>query len=185
MCKFFSFVSKGDGKFLYFTKKDRELLIKDNKQNYNPNSHTSIVHKYISEDASTEDKCNKYEFFDGKFIIDQINTTDDSVKAEKWINKFVKTKKFINICLAVVTQNGLDVQYLSAEQRTPDVCMVAVKEDGYFIKFLNIYLKYHDFVIIFKLAVNNEKLIGMINFQVKLSIIYRTFYQISRLYLCN
>ena len=34
------------------------------------------------------------------------------------------------ICLAAVKQHGQSIQYLTDEQRTPEVCLVAVQQDG-------------------------------------------------------
>jgi hypothetical protein len=74
MCKFFSFISRGDGKFLYATadmRKDKLL--------YSPDSHTSLATHFFGKPDS-DDSCNKYEydFFTKVFTIDQINTKDDS-----------------------------------------------------------------------------------------------------------
>ena len=97
MCEFFSFTTKGDGIPKYFNAKLRKLINKG-KLNYNPDSHTSI-NDYHGIKGIAEDKTNKYEYIliYRKFVIDQINTTDDSVQCEKWVNKFIKTKKFTNI----------------------------------------------------------------------------------------
>ena len=58
-------------------------------------SHTSI-NDFFGYKGEAEDSLNRYEFiFDQLqgFRVDQINTTDDRALAEKWVKKFIKTKK--------------------------------------------------------------------------------------------
>ena len=98
MCNFFSFTTKGDGIPMYFNAKIRKQ-INEGKLSYSVDSHTSI-NDYFGLKGADEDKTNKYEFILGnphKFVIDQINTTDDSGKCRKWINKFFKSKEFSKI----------------------------------------------------------------------------------------
>ena len=88
MCIFFSVCSKGDGKLLYFNAKQRAELRKNNPKNYDPDSHTSIADFYGYTGAK-EDDLNKYAYrpLDQKFIIDQINTIDDSKMIEEKIKQ--------------------------------------------------------------------------------------------------
>jgi hypothetical protein len=88
MCKFFSLVSNGDGKALYFDAKIRQQ-IKDKKLSYEPDSHTSIA-DYFGFKAVKEDKLNKYEYnpITKVFTIDQKNNPkDDSEDIKKFCNK--------------------------------------------------------------------------------------------------
>ncbi len=99
MCDFFSFISDGSGKVYYADlelRKNQEFLKK-----YNPDSHTSLA-AYFLKDPVADDKVNKYEYSNGEFKVDQINVTDDSLDAEKWINDFVETEEFQEICLEAV-----------------------------------------------------------------------------------
>ena len=95
MCKFFSITTKGDGVPMYIPLKERKLIVAKKSKYENPDSHTSI-NEYFGLKGADEDKTNKYEFdyFKNKFIVDQINTTDDTHIIEKWFKKFLKTKEF-------------------------------------------------------------------------------------------
>ena len=64
MCKFFSFVSNGRGKYFYFDEKQREEL---KTSDYSIDSHTSIIKYYkkkglIANKKDIESQFNKYEF---------------------------------------------------------------------------------------------------------------------------
>ena len=78
MCKFFSGVSDGKGKFMYFDSKLRKECL-SGKLNYNPDSHTSIA-DYFGYKGKKEDVLNKYEYnpLTKVFEIDQLNSKDDS-----------------------------------------------------------------------------------------------------------
>ena len=78
MCKFFSGVSDGKGKFMYFDSKLRKECL-SGKLNYNPDSHTSIA-DYFGYKGKREDVLNKYEYnpLTKVFEIDQLNSKDDS-----------------------------------------------------------------------------------------------------------
>ena len=82
MCNFFSFVTKGSQKY-YFDWKQRQELLKNNPEDYEPDSHTSICHYHKLND----DKVNKYEYnpLSKKFKVDQINIKDDQAVAKKWV----------------------------------------------------------------------------------------------------
>ena len=78
MCKFFSGVSDGKGRFMYFDSKLRKECL-SGKLNYNPDSHTSIA-DYFGYKGKKEDVLNKYEYnpLTKVFEIDQLNSKDDS-----------------------------------------------------------------------------------------------------------
>ena len=90
MCEFFSFITNGCKKTMYFLPEDiNKIYEKDNPQNYQFNSHDSIASFY----GFNTDKCNKYEYnpYTKEFTIDQINSRkDDSEYAEKWVKDFFK-----------------------------------------------------------------------------------------------
>jgi hypothetical protein len=88
MCHFFSCVSDGKGRLFFFDAVQRASLRKNNPENYEPDSHTSIADFYGYKGAK-EDILNKYEFnpLTQEFVIDQINTKDDSVSVEKKLRK--------------------------------------------------------------------------------------------------
>ena len=117
MCKFFSFTTKGDGKAMYFNATQRRL-INEGKLNYQPDSHTSI-NDFHGFKGAAEDKTNKYEYIFGKgFIIDQINMTDDSNACKKWVEGFIKTKKFTAILgiLDTLYLSGCDLKGITLPQ---------------------------------------------------------------------
>ena len=97
MCQFFSFLSNGKGKYYYLNAEQRKEV--KGKNDLYPDSHSSIVEYYqkqgvLSNKNTVEDKFNKYEYnpLTKVFEIDQINTKDDSDKAENWvINLDLKT----------------------------------------------------------------------------------------------
>jgi len=78
MCKFFSLVSQGDGKPLYFDSKIRKKILKG-ELNYELDSHTSIT-DYFGFKGEKEDKLNKYEYnvWTKRIEIDDLRTKDDS-----------------------------------------------------------------------------------------------------------
>lgn len=84
MCEFFSFVTNGNGKPMYFGAEMRRKIIAGETEYQDTDSHTSIAH-YNGCRGRDEDGLNKYEFnpLTGKFIVDQLNTVDDSLLAEK------------------------------------------------------------------------------------------------------
>jgi hypothetical protein len=88
MCQFFSLVSNGDGKPLYFDAKLRKKILKK-ELSYEPDSHTSIA-DYFGFKAEKEDKLNKYEYnpFTKVFQVDQKNNpVDDSDKIRAFCSK--------------------------------------------------------------------------------------------------
>ena len=81
MCKFFSVVSNGDGKPLYFDAKDRKEIL-NKKLKYEADSHTSIA-DFFGYKGKKEDTLNKYEYspITRVFEIDQKNNpVDDSAE---------------------------------------------------------------------------------------------------------
>jgi len=94
MRQFFSLVSDGNGKIMFFDWKIRKQII-DGKLDREADSHTSIA-DYYGYKGLAEDKLNKYEynFLTGKFNIDQINTVDDSENVKKFCKK-LNSKKIV------------------------------------------------------------------------------------------
>ena len=84
MCKFFSFVTKGHKKY-YFDWDMRKTLMKDNPNDYQPDSHSSICAFFKLDD----DKVNKYEYnpLTKEFTVDQVNIKDNQGLAKKWVDK--------------------------------------------------------------------------------------------------
>jgi hypothetical protein len=85
MCQFFSLVSNGDGKPLYFDAKIRKQILKG-ELSYETDSHTSIA-DYFGFKGEKEDKLNKYEYnpLTKVFNIDQKNNPkDDSGEIKKF-----------------------------------------------------------------------------------------------------
>ena len=62
MCKFFSCVSDGKGKVLFFTPEEVVgILASGNKENYEINSHSSLM-KFKGINAKQEENWNKWEY---------------------------------------------------------------------------------------------------------------------------
>ena len=129
MCKFFSFVSDGRGKVYYFDAKHRRQM----PHSFSPDSHTSIATYFLKKPAA-DDRVNKFEYHAGMFQIDQINVQDDSAAAEAWIESFVKTNEWIELCMAAVSQDGRALEYV--KEQTPELCMAAVSQDGRALTFI-------------------------------------------------
>lgn len=89
MCNFFSFCSDGTGKVFYFNAEQRATLRVNNPNNYNPDSHTSIVHAN-GFSAAQEDRLNKGEWnpLTDRLIADQINTASDQEQVDHWLAEF-------------------------------------------------------------------------------------------------
>ena len=92
MCNFFSLVSDGNGKIMYFDWELRQRCLSGDlkKLSYNPDSHTSIA-DYFGYKGKDEDKLNKYEYnpMTKKFVVDQINTTDDRKEVKELCKKLI------------------------------------------------------------------------------------------------
>ena len=88
MCNFFTLVSKGDGIPLYFDYKIRKAIIEKRSVYSSTDSHTSVA-DYYGFKGKLEDKLNKYEYnlLTKEFVIDQLNTRDDSKEIEKFCRK--------------------------------------------------------------------------------------------------
>jgi hypothetical protein len=129
MCQFFSFVTKGDGKPIYFNAEERKALPDDVKVD----SHTTIAVTKLKH-VHADDKVNKYEYVNGEFVVDQINVEDDKEKAEKWITEFVKTDEFQEICLATVRKNGFVLKFV--KKPTEEICLEAMRNYGLALEFV-------------------------------------------------
>jgi hypothetical protein len=94
MCNFFSFVSDGRKCYYFDWELRKKILAGDSVlKNYQPDSHSSIA-AYHGFEGSKEDSLNKYEYNPilKKFVVDQINTIDDSESCERWVTKLDFTK---------------------------------------------------------------------------------------------
>ena len=97
MCKFFSCVSDGKGKTLFFTLEECvKIMSEGNKENFIFNSHTSIM-CYNNIKGLEEDKWNKWEYdVDNKKLkVDSLVTTNDSKKVKKIVEEYLKEKDII------------------------------------------------------------------------------------------
>ena len=97
MCKFFSCISNGKGKVLFFSLKDIEKIEKEgNQNNYNWNSHTSMA-DYYNIKCANEDKWNKWEYDNEKkeLKIDALNTFNDSESIKPIIEKYINENNAI------------------------------------------------------------------------------------------
>jgi hypothetical protein len=141
MCNFFSFVTKGDGKPIYFDLKTIKELEKDNPEDYNFNSHSSIVHKFISENPLIDDKVNKYEYIKGELIVDQINTKNDKNKVEKWIEHFAKSEEFYKLCEKAVENNIWALEFIPDHLKDYKLCEKAVENNSRALEFIPDHLK--------------------------------------------
>ena len=129
MCNFFSFVTKGDGKPIYFNAEERRALPDDVKVD----SHTTIAVTKLKH-VHADDKVNKYEYVNNELIVDQINVENDKEKAEAWIIEFVKTDEFLEICLEAVRNNGLALRYVM--EQTEAICLEAVRNNGWALRYV-------------------------------------------------
>jgi len=118
MCQFFSFVTNGRGKMMYF---DWDLRAKclAGELDYEPDSHSSIADHFGFKGAR-EDNLNKYEYnpLTQTFRVDQINTRDDSASAEKWVKKldFKKIVPQLNIHKIVHPFKGQKTRLRAADK---------------------------------------------------------------------
>jgi len=135
MCNFFSFISNGKGNVKYFTLEQRKQFYKNNPKQYKMDSHSSIASFYYGNNNS-DDKVNKYEFTINGFIIDQINVKDDSKQVEKWLNEFIKTEEYEELCKMLVEQNGIMLQYIPRKYRTKEICKLAVKQNCFSLYYV-------------------------------------------------
>ena len=92
MCRFFSFVSDGNGKYWYTDWEQRKKLDFDG----NCDSHSRIAER-AGFTGEREDRLNKYEFnpFSGEFRVDAINVEDDRVEAEDWVRNVLDFRKVV------------------------------------------------------------------------------------------
>jgi hypothetical protein len=99
MCNFFSCISNGEGKVLYFKIEDiAKIMAKGNPKEYEWNSHTSIAH-FHKLTPTQEDQWNKWEYnVDSKILqADQINTKNDNDKVLVAIQKYFNKKDIVFI----------------------------------------------------------------------------------------
>lgn len=97
MCMFFSAISNGKGKVLFFTVEEIvKEMVKGNPDEYNWNSHTSIAH-HNKLSSREEDKWNKWEYNPEKKEIkaDSLVVTDDRKEVVKSIQAYLKDKDVV------------------------------------------------------------------------------------------
>jgi len=87
MCHFFSFLSDAQGNFYYADWELRQSILRGEVKDAEPDSHSWLAKHFLKNAA--EDKLNKYEYnpLAKVFNVDQINTDDDRVSAEKWVRE--------------------------------------------------------------------------------------------------
>ena len=123
MCKFFSFVSDGNGNVFYFDAEDRKFQA-------NPDSHTTIAAHFFN-DAYADDHVNKYQLVWGEiFQVEQINIKDDSKSVQKWIKSFSKTKHFYDMCITSIQYEHADFHEIPHNLRTEEICDIAIQKNG-------------------------------------------------------
>jgi len=114
MCHFFSLVSNGDGKPLYFDARIRREIIRGKTKYVNPDSHTSIA-DYFGYKGEKEDKLNKYEYnpLTKVFTIDQKNNPkDDSDEIEAFCKSLDFKKVVPELILKPIIHPFKDIQTL-------------------------------------------------------------------------
>ena len=92
MCKFFSFITLGDGKPVYFDLEARKAGLAP----YGDADSHSIIAAYFNLNV---DKVNKYEADLASFTVDQINIEDDSTKAKAAFEKMIASGEFDQLVL--------------------------------------------------------------------------------------
>ena len=154
MCKFFSFISDGNGKVFYANARMREERFEE------PDSHTHLAKIWINDKKNPDDYVNKYEYANAGFKIDQINVVDDSILVKMWVEEFAKSEEFYQICEIACRQdgyalqfvpeklhtkelyemacerNGWALQYVPKEFRTEKLCEIACKQNGYALRYV-------------------------------------------------
>ena len=110
ICKFFSAISNGKGKILFFTLNQiKKINQQENPKDYNWNSHTSIAH-YNGINGTEEDKWNKWEYDNEKKelkIDGGYNNKDDSKEVKKVIIDYLSKNNAI-YCRKVYCKNSGD-----------------------------------------------------------------------------
>ena len=94
MCHFFSCISDGKGKTLFFKPEHiAEEMSKGNPEQYEWNSHSSMS-SYFKIDSNKEHNWNKWEYDVNKKVLneDRLNTTDDSKKVKNIVERYSKNK---------------------------------------------------------------------------------------------
>jgi len=109
MCKFFSAISNGKGKVLFFTLEQiQEIEKQGNPENYESwNSHTSIA-DYNGIKGAKEDQWNKWEYDNEKKelkIDGNFNANDDSKTVKKKIEDFLAKNNAI-YCQKIYNRNS-------------------------------------------------------------------------------
>jgi len=94
MSQFFSAISNGRGKVLFFKIEDIvKEMVKGNPKNYDWNSHTSLA-DFFGIKGREEDKWNKWEYdpYKKELKADILNIIDDSKEVKQILEKYFKIK---------------------------------------------------------------------------------------------
>ena len=129
MCQFFSFVTH-KGKPYYLNSKKRKEISSKGYSDY-LDSHSVLC----SELKLDVDKVNKYEYNKNGFEVDQINDLlNDSVEAKEWVEEFIKTKEFRDICIKSLVYDGHAIQFIN--KPSEKLKKAAVKNNGHAIRHI-------------------------------------------------
>jgi len=115
MCNFFSSIYDLENGFLHYDSKMRKEIIEKGLPD-EPDSHSWICKKF----GVDCDKVNKFEYnpFLKKFIVDQINTTDNREEAERWNIELFKTpEKVIEGLFITPLLNPLKIKKIAIDKK--------------------------------------------------------------------
>jgi hypothetical protein len=128
MCNFFSFITYKGEKYYFDHIQRREA------PNLDHDSHTTIADFFLKSTIK-EDRCNKYEYVNGKLEIDTIQDEDECFEDVKaWMDEFAKSEKFEKICIEVLNKFGYMLKYI--KNQTKDMCLAAVNQDGNALQYV-------------------------------------------------
>jgi len=113
MCKFFSLVSQGDGKPLYFDAEMRKKIIKGGFKYESTDSHTSIA-DYFNHKGKDEDILNKYEYdvWTKHLEVDHLGAEDDSKKIKEFCDNLDFTTIVPELKIKPIINPFKDIQTL-------------------------------------------------------------------------
>lgn len=142
---FFKFVTDGSGSPYYFDTFARKKIKED------PDSENNIIRHFLNNQ-----KCNVYRCHKNKLIIEKIERKDDSEQIRSWLNDFILTDEYQDLCwvtiqikpgalygmkdpckeiqLLGVQIYGECIQFITNPDK--DVQLAAVKQDDRAIKFI-------------------------------------------------
>ena len=124
MCNFFSFISDGNGKTFYANARMRGEGFEE------PDSHTHLAKEWIKDKKNPDDYVNKYEYANAEFKIGQINVVDDSIIVKMWVEDFIKSEEFYQICEIECKKTGYSLKYVPENFRTAELYKIACRQNG-------------------------------------------------------